>query len=174
MDKVFDCTIKTVEISPVNNNLPSLRNAHVSLKIGEEIKTRVLLDINDSIVLGDIPQKYYDKYTRLHFECDGYNTLDTLVLINKNICLKIERDECKYGRIFFTIVNIQNEMPMPNETLWVNDRKVISDNEGKVCMTIPYGEQRQYYILQSERLEFVDDTIEPPFTESSIIEVIYK
>lgn len=174
IDKVFDCTIKAVELTPVNNYLPSMNKAQVSIIIGGEIKSRVLLDTNDSIVIGDIPQKFYGKYTKLHYECDGYMTKDTHVLICENICLNIERNKSKYGDVFFTIIDIKDDNPIPNETIWIDERKVTSDNEGRIYLTIPFEDQRQYYTLHSKRLKFVDDTIEPPFTESSIIEVIKK
>ena len=174
MDKVFDCTIKAEELSPVNNNLPSLKNAQVSLKVGDETKTRFLSEINDSIVFADIPQKFHGKNTKLHFKCDNYYTLDTVVLISENICLKIGRDTCKYGRIIFTIIDTLDEIPLPNETIWIDGRKVISDYEGRINMTIPFEEQHKYYTLHSERLMFIDDTVKPPFTESSIVEGIKK
>lgn len=173
LDKVFNCTINIAECTVPNFNLPSLKDAKITIELGENKKT-IVVNANEPIHINDIPQKFYGRRTKVHFEGYGYHSLDTIVDIKHSVILNIYRDETIYGRIHFFLKDIQTEKSLPFEELVVGNKRVKSDENGMVSIAIPLDEQNRYYKLQSKRLNFVEDTIEAPFTESSIVEVKKK
>lgn len=173
LDKVFSCKINVAECTEPNFNLPPLKNAQITIELGENTKT-IAVNANEPIHINDIPQKFYGRRTKVHFEGYGYHSLDTIVDIRKNICLDIYRDETIYGKIQFVLKDIHTESTLPYEEVLVENKRVKSDENGMIYINIPLNEQNRYYKLQSERLTFIEDTIEPPFTSSSIVEVTKK
>lgn len=173
LDKVFNCSIKIADKTVPINNLPTLKNAQISIELGEETKISVV-DANEAIHINDIPQKFFGKKTKVHFEGYGYHSLDTIVDIKNDIVLTIFRDKNIYGHIQFVIKDVNTETPLPYEEIIVGNRRIKSDKDGKVELNIPLSEQKRFYKLFSERLAFIEDSIEPPFTESSIVEVFKK
>lgn len=173
LDKVFTCSIKVIECSMPNHNLPIAKDALITLELGDDIKN-IAVKPNETITINNIPQKFYGKRTRVHFEGFGYHSLDTIVDVKHCVYLNIYRDEEIYGNIQFVLKDISTENPLPYEEIIINKTKTKSDKNGMINISIPFSEQNRYYKLSSDKLLFVEDSIEPPFTESSIVEVIKK
>lgn len=173
LDKVFSCSIKVTECTMPNHNLPTVKNALITLKLGDDTKN-ISVRPNETFTINNIPQKFYGERIKVHFEGYGYHSIDTIVKVKHNVNLNIYRDEEIYGRVQFVLIDINTEKPLSYEDIIVDKIRTKSDKNGMVNISIPFREQNRYYKLSSDKLVFVEDSIEPPFTESSIVEVKKK
>ena len=142
----------------------------MELRIGEEVIDRKVSSLSESILIADIPNKFYGTKSNISVKSEGYIALDTIVVINDEIIIHLNRDKNIYGRIYFKLIN--NFSPVTNAEIMIEDTIVKSDSKGIVNLILPLDKQKNKYWISSKTIKFLEDSIEPPFTESSIVEVI--
>lgn len=169
LEKTFGTNIKFEEDTVHNSYLP-VKDIELELRIGEEVIDRKVSSLSESILIADIPNKFYGTKSNISVKSEGYIALDTIVVINDEIIIHLNRDKNIYGRIYFKLIN--NFSPVTNAEIMIEDTIVKSDSNGIVNLILPLDKQKKKYWISSKTIKFLEDSIEPPFTESSIVEVI--
>ncbi|MDD4847425.1 MAG: hypothetical protein PHR53_01475 [Bacteroidales bacterium] len=102
---------------------------------------------NQMIVVSEINYKHKNKKAHIVFQSAGYQTIDTIVSINKRINLFITKDN-SYGVVFGTIIDGVTGQPVENAELNLQDIVTQSDASGNFKINIPLEKQAKEQRLQ--------------------------
>lgn len=164
----IDVFVSLNETSCHNPNLPPMENAIVTMILNEEIKSDTIIREGDNAVFVNIPHKYIGEKVKITFACKDYNPLDTIVTLTKTVSLKIKRDPNIYGNVRTEIWDFANNRPIINTTVWIDNFKANSDNEGIVILNIPLRSQRPRYQIRIPEYGITDSLTMPTNQFSSI------
>jgi hypothetical protein len=131
-----DMTVKVIEIQ----SIPGLgfKQGEVTLLYGDKSETK---EIKDEVIFKQIPSKYKNDKVKLSFDASGYISYDTLVKTGQIVELAINRDK-SLGVIFGTVKN-ENMQPLKDVIISVKDIQVITDENGKFRLEIPFMKQAE-------------------------------
>lgn len=163
-----DVSVRLVETSYRNRDLPPMENAKISIRLDDETRTDTVANLMHQALFPNVPRQYFGRKIHLTFECKDYVRLDTTVLCEPDISINIRRDPAVYGNIRFTLWNPDTEQTLPGIALRVNREKTVSDKRGVVTLFIPLQFQKQKYEVVSEDLH-INDTLFMPCGDSDII-----
>lgn len=144
-----DVTLTLEEKSVHNSKLPPLKNAIVQIALENEEKIDTLRAINQKGVFANVPHYFIGKQVHIHFKCNDWLTLDTCMMLSKNITLPICRDLKKYGNIKFQLWNVVTEKGVANAEITIEGIHVTSDKNGIIQMQVPLEHQKSKYIVDS-------------------------
>ena len=149
------------EQTVVNNNLPPLSDAEVTLVIGDDVRHLRLNSIDDIAQFTNVPKNLLGSEAELRFVHypDSPDSRDYLpvvmpVKLSENITLPILRDTVKYGHIRARVVD-KNMVLLPNYALDIAGVTVVSDENGDIDTVIPFALQRQTYEVEGNTLSDV-------------------
>lgn len=172
--QAVDVKVCLNEVSVHNNNLPALQNAKVTLTIDNEIKTDTIVTMEDSALFTHIPHSAIGKEAHILVECTEWQTIDTTVLLTKDLIIDMVRDWHVYGDIQFKIFDTITEKGVPGIKASIAGIEGISDNEGRVHLSIPIETQDTLYYVNCE-VPLVENTIKSYLTtESQSLRIQYK
>jgi len=131
-----DLTVKVKE----KQSIPGLsfKQGELSLFYGDKSETK---EIKDEVIFKQIPSKYKNNKLKLSFHANGYISCDTLVKTGQLVELAIIRNN-SLGLIFGTVKN-ENMQPMKDVKISVKDIQVLTDENGKFRVEIPFEKQAE-------------------------------
>lgn len=102
---------------------------------------------NRTVFLNEIP--YHSRKERVHlrFEADGYESIDTLVPVQKALNLTVKRNN-DLGVVFGRVVDYKTEQPIENATVSLQDITSQTDAFGQFRLEIPFAKQAKTQRLQ--------------------------
>lgn len=162
-----DVEVDLKEISAQNENLPSLRNAVVTMTLENETKADTVRSLEANMVFANIPQKFIGKQVRFTVDCEDCENVDTTLILSKNVVLNLERNPDVYGNVKFDIWNDSGE-GVPEVIVTIGGYEVVSDENGHVELFIPLGEQQERYHVTSTTM-LAKDTIYMPCGDNDVI-----
>lgn len=163
-----DVTLTLEEKSVHNSKLPPLKNAVVQIALENEEKIDTLRAINQKGLFANVPHYFIGKQVHIHFKCNDWLTLDTCMVLSKDITLPICRDLKKYGNIKFQLWNVVTETGVANAEITIEGIHVTSDKNGIIQMQVPLEHQKNKYIVGSN-ITLESNILEMPTTENSAL-----
>ena len=106
-------------------------NALQTLKVGAD---------NATVFLNEIPYKYRNSDVHVVFEADGYQTIDTVIKVQKSLNLNLRRNN-DLGVVFGRVVDFETEQPLEDATVTLQDMTVQTDAFGQFRIEIPFAKQ---------------------------------
>lgn len=102
---------------------------------------------NTTVSLDDIPYKYRKSPVHLVFEADGYQTIDTVVPVQKTIALAIRRTN-ELGVVFGSVIDYKTGQPVANATVRLQDLETMTDDFGQFRIDIPFEKQDKAQLVR--------------------------
>lgn len=93
-----------------------------------------------SVSLNDIPYKYKDKPVHIRFEAEGYQTIDTLVPVQRALSLSIRRNN-DLGLVFGNVLDVVTCQPVAGAIVTLQGLTVLTDTAGQFRIEIPFEKQ---------------------------------
>ena len=163
-----DVKVSFNETTVHNDNLPPLKDAVVTMELGNETKTDTIHDIEEQGLFANIPHNAIGKEARIAVACKDWNTVDTTIVLTDNVCINMSRNPHKYGDVFFRLWNVQKEQGVGNTKVVIAGREIVSDADGFVKTFIPLEKQSVKYHVECEK-ELEDNLLTMPTTESTVL-----
>lgn len=168
INKSVDITASLKEISIHNEQLPPLKDAVVTLMLGDKTEVDTIHSIDEKVLFREIAHKHLGKQVRVFVRCQNFIDIDTVFVLTKDVVLNIHRNPSVYGDIQIRLWNPEKEEPVSNVELKVAGQTTTSDNEGRVALFIPLKKQQEsYHIVASVPL--ANDTIYLPCGQDDVI-----
>ena len=164
-----DVEVRLNEVSIHNDNLPPLENAIITMMLENESKTDTIPLLDKTTVFTNIPHRFIDNKVRVTMECRNYVSVDTIVLLSKNVCLNVRRDPDVFGNVRFKLWNPDTEQTSANTEVYIDGHPVKSDVNGNVSLIIPLAEQKTSYPVSSSTVSLADKTISLPCGPDDVI-----
>ncbi len=168
MNRPINIKVKLNEASIYNSKLPPMKDAIVTLKLDNEMKTDTLISIKDIANFSNIPHHYLNKQIQIAFACQDFIAMDTTVILKKDLVLNISRDPVIYGDVHFLLWNPGKEKPVAHTKVFIGEYETISDENGRVSLKISLEAQRCAYPVKTETL-LENDTIYMPCGENDVL-----
>ncbi len=168
LNRPVDIRMQAVEASVHNTNLPSMKEAVVTLQLENEVKTDTISSIQETALFKNIPHSFLNKEVRVTVQCRNFHPIDTLLTLTENVQLNLYRNPAEYGDIRIQIYDFNTGKGVPNIDVQIEEQKTQSDAEGFITLSIPLAEQKTaYYVTCDKALE--DDTIRMPLSEGAVL-----
>lgn len=164
-----DMEVKLKEASIHNPNLPTLRNAVITMTLDNETKTDTVHSLDRGITFTNIPHRYLNKEVCIQVECATCLPVDTVVLLSKNVTVNLRRTPDYYGHVRFCLWNPTTEQALSNTEVIVAGHPTTSDGNGIVELSIPLSEQSTAYRVTSSSVRLADEMISMPCGSDDII-----
>lgn len=127
-------------------NLP-LKNGKITLSYGSQKSLQFAITENQKeVIIPDLPQKYRNAEAHLIFEADGFETVDTTLLLHKTINISYRHNN-QLAKIFGVVVDSQNGQCLSGVTLKVQNLSALTDEQGCFNIDIPFAQQKQVQTL---------------------------
>lgn len=153
-----DVRVHLNETSVHNDNLPPLQDAVVTITLDNETKTNTIHSVDADALFTNIPHSALGRKNRITITCTNWRTTDTIVTISKDVIINIARDPRPYGDIQFLIWSPQKEQGLPGVRASIAGIQAISDNDGRVQLSIPIEKQNTKYVVDCE-IPLANDTL---------------
>lgn len=160
--------VQLTEKSLHNDNLPPLKDAIVTLRLDDEIKRDTISDLDDIASFVNIPHYNLGKDVGMSIVCRDWLPIDTIVVLDRQMNIEMNRDVHVYGDIDFGIWNSSAERMLPNFSVTVDKYDAVSDEKGRVRLFIPLEEQRTAYKVNTS-VPLVYDSIHLPHGENDVV-----
>lgn len=131
-------------------NLP-LKNGKITLSYGSQKSLQFVITENQKeVIIPDLPQKYRNTEAHLIFEADGFETVDTILLLHKTVNISYRHNN-QLAKIFGIVVDSQNGQCLSGVTLKVQNLTAQTDERGCFNIDIPFAQQRQVQTLYAHK-----------------------
>lgn len=170
MSQPFDVEVQLNEASIHNDNLPSLKDAIVTMELENETKIDTLTSIESKLVFKNILQHFMNRPTHMTVSCQNFLGLDTTIVLSPSVSLGLRRDPSIFGNVRFRFWNPDKETTAPNAQVRLAGVEAVADAEGYVNMLIPLERQQRYYLVETE-LPLANDTLHMPCGGFEMIEL---
>lgn len=123
-----------------NKELP-FEKGKLTLQYGDKIETQDFEKL-DELNFKSIPSNFKDETLQIHFEGEGFETLDTNIVFSKNAFqLPIQRDD-SFAKL---IGYIKDEAGKPLEAVIISlqDLEVLTNHSGYFELQIPFDKQKK-------------------------------
>lgn len=157
-NRPVDVRVHLNETSVHNDNLPPLQDAVVTITLDNETKTDTIHSVDADALFTNIPHSALGRKNRITITCTNWRTTDTIVTISKDVIVNIARDPRPYGDIQFLIWSPQKEQGLPGVRASIAGIQAISDNDGRVQLSIPIEKQNTKYVVDCE-IPLANDTL---------------
>lgn len=168
VNQPVDVNISLDEATVHNKNLPSLKDAVVTMELDNETKMDTIRSLQESAVFRNIPHNKLNKQVRIQAVCKDFVPLDTVLFLTKDVELRISRDPKVYGDIHFRIYDFNQGRNVSNVDIEIEGVKTKSDAGGMVRLFVPLDKQKQRYHIKSS-IPLTDDSIFMPHSEDAVI-----
>lgn len=125
---------------------------------------------NTTVSLNDIPYKYRNTQVHIVFEAEGYQTVDTMVPVQKAFALAIRRNN-DLGVVYGRVADYKTGNPVENATIRLQDIETKTDAFGQFRIDIPFEKQDKAQLLQvfSEDYPVWEGYYRPSSTEPWVV-----
>ena len=161
INKSVDITAGLKEVSIQNEQLPPLKDAVITLILGDKTEVDTVHSIDEKVLFKEIAHKHLGKEVRITVKCQNYMDIDTNFVLSKAVALNIKRNPLVYGNIHFRLWNPNIEKAITNTEVEIAGYKAVSDDEGSVVLFIPLERQRPFYLIKTN-IPLDNDTIYLP------------
>lgn len=158
--QTVDVAIQVQETTPRNDVLPPCSDLTMHLYLDDEQKTDTLATLTETAVLHHIPPRYIGQDVRIQLFAKDYLPLDTILTLQRKLCLHLRRDAEIYGHIRFRLIG-------KRQPLCIAGRTITPNEDGLVELYIPVSEQQTAYPVFVD--QYVTDTLYMPCGEDDII-----
>ena len=163
-----DVEVQLKEATVHNENLPTLKDAIVTMTLDNEKKTDTIPSLDDAIVFTNIPHRCLNQEIYMTVACQDYMAVDTILLLTKDVTLDIRHNPMVYGDVHFRLWNPDTERTLPNRKVKVAGMETKSDENGRVSVFVPLEQQRIAYDVTVGTI--INDTIPMPCGEDDVIQ----
>lgn len=168
VNQPVDITAHLIEETAHNPHLPALKDATVDLYLEEEMKRDTVRSIDKPATFKNIPHHYLGKTARIHVACKDFYDIDTTMILVPDIVLSISRNPIVYGNIYFRLWDIESEKFLPNISVTVEGKHLVSDNNGIIQTFIPLESQKPVYHISSS-VQLQKDSIIMPCSSNEVL-----
>lgn len=162
LNQPVDIQLSIKEQENFNEALPPMKDATVTIEIGEEIKKDTITNRDDKAMFLHIPHRYLNQNVRVQISCKDYKDIDTTMVLSEFMTINMHRDAKVYGNVRFRLWDIEKECTVPNCTVYIDGNKAISDSNGTVSVTIPLSKQKTQYSVWSNEVQLLDSIVYVP------------
>lgn len=148
-----DVRVKLNETTELNDSLPPLEGAVVTMMLANESKTDTLVSQESGITFSNVPRRFVGEQVRLTVTApdSAYVNVDTTMILTKDLQVDIQRNPDYYGHVHFVLWDVQNESGIENISLYISTEKqtykLITSDGGAVNLNVPLAEQRKAYTV---------------------------
>lgn len=148
-----DVRVKLNEATELNDSLPPLEGAVVTMMLANESKTDTLVSQESCITFNNVPRRFVGEQVRLTVTApdSAYVNVDTTMILAKDLQVDIKRNPDYYGHVHFVLWDVQNESGIENISLYISTEKqtykLITSAGGAVNLNVPLAEQRKAYTV---------------------------
>ena len=168
INRSVDVTARLKETSVHNEQLPQLKDAVVMIMLGDKLEVDTVHSIDESVIFREIAHKHLNKEVRIKVVCQNYLTIDTSIVLTKNIVLNIRRDPSVFGNVHFRLWNPEKEETVTNAKIEIAGRVITSDKDGRVMHFVPLESQKEKYHIKSS-IPLVKDTVFMPCGRNDVV-----
>ena len=115
INKSVDITASLKEISIHNEQLPPLKDAVVTLMLGDKTEIDTIHSIDEKVLFREIAHKHLGKEVRVIAKCQNFVDIDTTIVLSRNVVLNIKRNPDVFGNIHFRLWNPNKPFRFPPE-----------------------------------------------------------
>lgn len=169
LNQPTDIRVSLEEASAHNSQLPPMQNATVTLTFNNEIKKDTVSSFSDNAMFRNIPHRFLGKQVRAQVVCKDFISMDTLLVLTKDMTLGLHRNPEIYGNISFHLWNPLTGKAVPDCKVEINGISTVSDETGHVTLSIPLESQRTRYSISAE-IPLQDTIVHVPCGKNDIIE----
>ncbi|MCU0446182.1 MAG: carboxypeptidase-like regulatory domain-containing protein [Microscillaceae bacterium] len=138
-------TVKLQNLTP-NKDLP-LEKAKISLVYGD--KTEAQDAVNQEVTFKGLPASLSGQKVILRFESQGFVSLDTQVVLSKNVLMLAVKRDNSLGKVF-GLVKDTNGKPLAGVKITIqDDLSTLSNEEGRFSLPIPFAKQRKEQTIRA-------------------------
>lgn len=167
-NRPFDLTIELSESSYINPDLPPLKDAVITLNLGDEIRKDTIKTMDSRAVIRNIPHHYLGEKAGLHLSCRDYLDTDTTVIIEPELSINVRRNPSVYGDVSFRLWDLEHEQYLKGINVSVEGRMLVSDRDGRIRIHIPLEGQKRVYSVSSP-FHLQKDSIVMPCSENEVL-----
>lgn len=140
----FNCQVRLNDQTAANEFLEAPDSFRLDLVLDNEQKTIALTNIKEIGSFKNIPGKFANQDVHLKFHAYGYETIDTLVSLERNglINIPIRRDDT-YGILSGSIID-ENGHPIAGATIEAEGYTAVSATDGTFEIHISEKDQKPY------------------------------
>ena len=168
INKSVDITAGLKETSIHNEQLPSLKDAVVTIMLGDKTEIDTIHSIDEKVLFREIAHKHLGKKVRVTVKCQNFIETDTVFVLTKDVVLNIKRNPDIFGNIHFHLWNPDTERAVANTEVEIAGYKVVSDNEGDVELFIPLEHQQPSYQIKAN-IPLENNTIYLPCGKDDVV-----
>ena len=168
INKSVDITAGLKETSIHNEQLPSLKDAVITLMLGDKVEVDTIHTIDEKFLFREIAHKHLGKEVRLTFKCQNFIETDTTIVLTRHVVLNIKRNPDIFGNIHFRLWNPDTEKAVANTEVEIAGYKAVSDDEGNVELFIPLEHQQPSYQIKAN-IPLENDTIYLPCGKDDVV-----
>ncbi len=171
MNRSVDVGIQVVEASELNENLPSARDAIVTLILDNETKIDTIDNFDVRAHFTNIPNLLIGQDVVVSARCKDFLPIDTTLRLSKDVRIELYRNPNVYGKIRATIYKLDKSgyIPLPNQTLSIGGYETVSDEGGSIEINIPLHDQHTTYAITANRALETDSITLPCGNSDAII-----
>ncbi len=168
INKSVDISAGLKETSIHNEQLPSLKDAVVTLMLGDKTEIDTIHSIDEKVLFREIAHKHLGKEIRVTAKCQNFIDIDTTIVLSRNVILNIKRNPEVFGNIHFRLWNPDIEKAVANTEVEIAGYKAVSDDEGNVEPFIPLEHQQPVYQIKAN-IPLENDTIYLPCGKDDVV-----
>ena len=164
----FDATMRLVEASVHNDQLPPLKDAVVTLSLDNETKNDTIGSLNETLAFTNIPHRFLNQPVHVSVTCRDFLSLDTTLVLTPSSEIGLRRNPLVYGDIHFQLWNPHQEESVSNARVTIAGLTTYSDENGQVSLFIPLENQQKAYQISCS-VPLISDTVFMPCGENDVI-----
>lgn len=168
INKSVDITAGLKETSVHNERLPSLKDAVVTIMLGDKTEIDTIHSIDEKVLFREIAHKHLGKKVRVTVKCQNFIETDMTIVLTRDVVLNIKRNPDIFGNIHFRLWNPDTEKAVANTEVEIAGYKAVSDNEGNVELFIPLEHQQPSYQIKTN-IPLEKDTIYLPCGQDDVV-----
>lgn len=151
MDKTTDISLSLSEQTVHNPHLPPLRDAKVCFTIGGNTIEKTINSFEDTLIFPQISLSSLEDTARLRVSCEGWITIDTLLIPSEKMTIGLSRDADKYGRLRIAVYSGKLDKYLSNYPILVEGVRFVSDENDTVEINLPLDKQKEKVRISCER-----------------------
>lgn len=144
LSQTVDVKVQVTERTPQNAALPPCRDIALRLTLDNEQKSDTFGTMEETVVLTNIPPRFIGQEVRVECSARDYKPLDTILVLERELTLPMERDASIYGHVHFHLISV----PHPEKAhIRIADYPTTAYQDGLVELDIPIADQQQKYVV---------------------------
>lgn len=150
----FDAQIALLEQTEHNDKLP-FDNATLTLMHQQDtLSVKTLQAWSDEVTVPKLPGKLMREQVRMTFRAQGYEDVDTLLLLTEHIPLSLRRDDT-FGCYAGTVTEEDGNTPLAGVKVRIGTQETLTSEEGYFEISIPLPEQETMKTVSLTREGYV-------------------